>query len=172
MKSKSLRLKLWQEIIYFIFIAIAPVVVVGCEVFSSHSTPFKITFSAIGSVLLVIVILRKFVFNNYIKRLQDECVQLEHDYSINVGDEDLCKRKWTICNLVIYIYHSLVVILSLILAYTFITALSEQLITFRGASMLILGSVLLALMFKLFCYLRIYLSTKKANKEEDNETKS
>lgn len=169
MKSRALKLHLWQDIVFFILVGIVPVVVAGCEVFSSHSTPFKITFASVGAILLAIIVIRKFILNNYIKKLFDESVRLEHDYSINVGDETLCKRKWSICNLIIYAYHALVILLSVVLAYLFITALTEQLIAFKGAATIILGSVLIALLFKFFCYLQMYRSTKKKEEVEDAE---
>lgn len=164
-KSRHLRLRLWQEIVYFLLVAIAPAVVTGVEIFSSHSTPFKITFSSIGCLLLLVIILKKFVFHNWIDKLRDKCVLLEHDYSINNGDQNLCKRQWSVCNIIQYVYNILVILLSVVLLYFLLTAVSEGIMAFRGASLLILLFVLAAIVFRLVCYIVMYRSTIK----DDNE---
>lgn len=164
-KSRHLRLRLWQEIIYFILVAIAPAVVTGIEVFESHSSIFKVTFSSIGCILLVVIILKRFVLRNWIDKLRQKCVLLEHDYSINNGDPNLCKREWSICNMIQYVYSIIVVLLSIFLLYFLLSAISEGIIAFRGASLLILLFVLVAIVFRLACYIAIYKSTMK---EDDN----
>ena len=160
-KSRHLRLHLWQEIIYFMLVAIAPSVVTGVEVFSSHNSVFKITFSSIGCILLLVIILKKFVFHNWIDSLREKCILLEHDYSINNGDQDLCKRQWAVLNMIQYIYNIIVLLLSVFLLYSLLTAVSEGIIAFRGAALLILLFVLVAIVFRLACYLAMYKSTTK-----------
>lgn len=147
-------------------VAIAPAVVTCIEVFQSHSSVFKITFSSIGSLLLLVIILRRFVLRNYIDKLKEKTVLLEHDYSIKVGDQNLCKRQWAINNMIQYIYSIIVMVLSIALAYFLLAAVYEQVIQFRGAALLMLLFVLLAVVFKLACYIVIYRSTLK---DGDNE---
>lgn len=165
-KSRHLRLHLWQELVYFMLVAIAPAVVTCIEVFQSHSSVFKVTFSSIGCLLLLVIVLRRFVFRGYIDKLREKSVLLEHDYSINVGDENLCKREWAVCNMIQYIYSIIVLVLSIVLSYFLMTAISEQIIQFRGASLLILLFVLGAVLFKLICYVVIYKSTTKDGNNE------
>ena len=165
-KSRHLRLHLWQEIIYFSLVAIAPAVVTSIEVFSSHNSVFKITFSSVGCLLLLVMILKKFVFHNWIDKLREKCILLEHDYSINNGDQNLCKRQWAICNMIQYAYSVIVLLLSVFLLYFLLTAVSEGVIAFRGASLLILLFVLAAIIFRLACYLTMYRSTLKDSNEK------
>lgn len=166
-KSRHLRLHIWQEIVYFLLVAIAPAIVTSIEVFQSHSTVFKITFSSLGCLLLLVIILRRFIFRDYVDKLRDESARLEHDYSIHVGDETLCKRQWCICNMVQYVYHIVVLIISIVIAYFLMTAISQQIIQFRGASLLILLFVLGAILFKFICYIVMYQSTMKEVKHEE-----
>lgn len=166
MKSRKLKLHLWQELIFFILVGIVPIVVAGCEVFSSHSSVFQITFASIGSLLLTIIVVRKFILHGYIKKLQDECVSLEHDYSINVGDENLCRRRWAVCSMIIYAYNAIVTILAVILAVLITNALYDQLLQFKGAALIILCSTIAGLLWKFVCYLCI-LRTHKENKNEE-----
>lgn len=163
MKSRRLKLHFWQELIFFILVTVVPVIIAGCEVFSSHSSIFKITFSSIGSILLIIIITRKFILHNYIKKLQNECIALEHDYSINVGDENLCKHRWAICNIIIYAYNAIVTILSVILAVLVVNALYDQLLQFKGAALIILCSTIIGLLWKLICYLSMLRIYKENN---------
>ena len=116
-KSRHLRLHLWQEIIYFLLVIIAPAVITGVEVFSSHSSIFKITFSSIGCLLLLVIIVRKFVLRNWINKLSEKCILLEHDYSINNGDQNLCKRQWAICNMIQYIYSIAIICILTLLSF-------------------------------------------------------
>ena len=165
-KSRHLKLHLWQEIIYFLLVAIAPAIVTSIEVFSTHNSVFQITFSSVGCLLLLVLILKKFVFHNYIEKLREKCVLLEHDYSINNGDQNLCKRSWTVCNMIMYIYHIIVLLLSIVLLYFLLTAVSDGIMAFRGASLLILLFVLGAIVFKLVCYIVMYKSTLKDETDE------
>lgn len=165
-KSRHLRLSLWQEIVYFMLVAIAPTIVTSIEVFSSHNTPFQITFTSVGCLLLVVIILKRFVFRNWINKLNEKCVLLEHDYSINCGDQNLCKREWAVCNMIQYVYNIIVLLLSIVLLYFLLSAISSGIMAFRGASILILLFVLSAIIFRLVCYIIMYKSTTKERHEE------
>lgn len=156
-KIPKLDLKLWQELIYFLFIAIVPTIIAAVELFSVGDTPsavsFKISFASVGALLLVIIILRKFVFKNYIDKLQAKCVLLEHDYSIEVGNSDNVKVQWARHKIVIYVYNAIIVAIALALAVLFISAIAEQLLKFRGASIIIFSSVLVGILWKLVIYI-------------------
>ena len=166
-KSRHLRLHIWQEIVYFLLVAVAPAAVTCVEVFQSHNSMFQITFSSIGSILLLVIILRRFVLRNWIDKVREKCVLLEHDYSIDVGNQSLCKRQWAINNMILYIYSTTVLVLSVVLAYFLLNAIYEQVIQFRGAAVLILFFVLIAVVFKLACYIAMYKSTTKAEVEDE-----
>lgn len=148
----KLRLTWWQELLYLLFVMVIPVVIASCEIFSSHDTVFKITFSSIGSVLLAAVLVRKFVFKSKIEKLQAKCVLNEHDYEIDVGDKDKLRKTWAIYNILILVYHAVVLVLSMLLAWLFITALADQLIQFKGAATIILCSGLLGLIVKFIIF--------------------
>lgn len=172
-KTPKLKLPLWSELVYFVFIAIVPTILAACEIFSSHSTVFKITFSSVGSILLVVVIIKKFVYNEKIKKHQQELINLEHDYSIEVGNKNNIEQLWAFNNIVIYCYNAIVTLLVCLLMYLFITALSEQLIQFRVASLLIFTSVIVALAFKLAVYIGFMKrAQKEADKGVENEARN
>lgn len=172
-KIKKLKLPLWAEIVYFALIAIGPAVITALELFQSHSSVFKITFTSLGALLLTIIVIRRFVLLNKISKIKEKILLLEHDYQSGSGDKESQKVLWGRYNLIIYIYNVIVFVLALVLAVLFITALSEQLIQFKGASILILCFVLVALVFKSILYVSIAIVPKDKNeeKEEGSETK-
>ena len=163
--TEKLKLNIWQELLYLLFVMLVPVVISAIEVFSSHSTMFKITFSSIGTVLIAIIVIRKFVLKSQIEKLQNKCLMDEHDYEIDVGNKQKLKHNWAVCNMIILAYHAIVLILSLILAWLFITALSDQVIAFKGASTIILASCLIGIVLK-FCF---YAFIARYKEESDGE---
>jgi hypothetical protein len=152
-KAKKLKQPLWQELVYLALVGVAPIVITCIELFQSHSTLFKWSFASIGAILIAYVVIRKFIINEKIKKAKAEILQIEHDYSLNIGDEALAKQKWKHLNLVIYIYNAIMVLLAMALIYLFITALADGLIAFRGAALFILLFVLAGMIFKAFTYL-------------------
>ena len=152
-KAKKLKQPLWQELVYLALVGIAPIVITCIELFQSHSTFFKWSFASIGAILITYIVIRKFIINEKIKKAKAEVLQIEHDYSLNIGDEALAKQKWKHLNLIIYIYNAIMVLLAMALIYLFITALADGLIAFRGAALFILLFVLVGMIFKAFTYL-------------------
>lgn len=152
-KAKKLKQPLWQELVYLALVGIAPIVITCTELFQSHSTFFKWSFASIGAILIAYIVIRKFIINEKIKKAKAEILQIEHDYSLNIGDEALAKQKWKHLNLIIYIYNAIMVLLAMALIYLFITALVDGFIAFRGAALFILLFVLAGMMFKAFTYL-------------------
>lgn len=167
-KVPKLKMPLWIELVYFALIAVVPCVIAGCEIFNSHSSAFKITFSSIGSLLLVIIILRRFVLKDRIENIKHEIANLEHDYSIKVGDANIEYIKWYNCNLIIYIYNVIVMVFALVLSVLFVVALADELIAFKGAAILIFSSVLAALAFKIVAFLVLRHLVGK-EEEDSNE---
>lgn len=157
----KLKQPLWQDIIYYCLIGLAPIIITCMELFSSHSSIFKISFASVGAILITMSIVRRFVLKGKIAKIKTEIIALEHDYSIKVGDPTLTQQKWKRLNLIIHIYDSLVVILWLLLSYLFITALVDSLIAFKGAALLILLFVLAGTLFKVFTFV--------GKKSEDND---
>ena len=152
-KARKLRQPLWQELVYLALVMIAPIVITCIELFQSHSTMFKWSFASIGAILITYIIIRKFIINERVRKAKEEIVQIEHDYSLNIGDEKLAKQKWKHLNLILYIYNALMVLLWMALIYLFIQALIDGFIAFKGASLFILLFVLIGMIFKAITYL-------------------
>lgn len=152
-KAKKLKQPLWQELVYLALVGVAPIVITCIELFQSHSTFFKWSFASIGAILITYIIIRKFIINEKIKKAKAEILQIEHDYSLNIGDESLAKQKWKHLNLIVYIYNSIMVLLAMALVYLFVTALVDGLIAFKGAILFILLFVLAGMVFKIITYL-------------------
>lgn len=93
-KSRVLKMPLWQDIVYMALVLVGPIVVTCLELFESHSTPFKWSFASIGSLLVTVIIIRKYLFASKLKRYEQECYDLEHDYSIANGNDDLIIARW------------------------------------------------------------------------------
>lgn len=152
-KAKKLKQPLWQELVYLALVGVAPIVITCIELFQSHGTMFKWSFASIGAILISYIVLRKFIINEKIKKAKVEILQIEHDYSLNIGDESLAKQKWKHLNLIVYIYNAIMVLLAMALVYLFVTALVDGLIAFKGAVLFILLFVLAGMIFKAFTYL-------------------
>ena len=152
-KAKKLKQPLWQELVYLALVGVAPIVITCIELFQSHSTVFKWSFASIGAILISYIVIRKFIINEKIKKAKAEILQIEHDYSLNIGDEALAKQKWKHLNLVVYIYNAIMVLLAMALIYLFVTALVDGLIAFKGAVLFILLFVLAGMVFKILTYL-------------------
>ena len=152
-KAKKLKQSLWQELVYLALVGVAPIVITCIELFQSHSAMFKWSFASIGAILISYIVLRKFIINEKIKKAKAEILQIEHDYSLNIGDEALAKQKWKHLNLIVYIYNAIMVLLAMALVYLFVTALVDGLIAFKGAVLFILFFVLAGMIFKAFTYL-------------------
>lgn len=149
---KKLKTPLWVEIVYFLLIFVTPVVITCLELFQSKSTMFKWSFTSIGLILMVLIILKKYVFKNNIKRMEDKLVLLEHDFSIDNGNKEKIFVIWKQYKLILNALDLLSTLLSSILAWLFITALSTGLIAFKGAMSLICLTVIVAITFKLLSY--------------------
>lgn len=167
-KVKKLKQPLWQDLVYMALIMVAPIVITCIELFQSHSSIFKISFASIGALFVTYIIIKKYVLNERINKIKQEISRLEHDYSIATGDDNLIKAKWKSCQLKVYLYNTVVILFAAILLYLFISALSEGLIAFRTASMLILLFVVLGMCFKACTFLgSVYIDLE----EDNNETK-
>lgn len=162
--ARKIKMPLWQNIVYLIFIAVVPIIITCIELFNSHSTVFQITFSSVGAMLISIIVIKKFLLSSNIKKLEKEIFALEHDYSIAVGNDKLTIAKWKRCKLVLFIYNAIIILISIILLTLFVTALSNGLIAFKGAILTILLSVFIGLVFKVICYI-----SSVFEKEQDNE---
>lgn len=165
--EKKIKMPLWQDLVYMAFVAVAPIVITCIELFNSHSSVFKFTFASVGAIFVTVIVIRKYILNSQIERLKREVYDLEHDYSIANGNDKLIEVKWKKCKLILYCYNAAVVLLALVLAYLFITALVDGLIAFRGAITFILLFVLVGMIFKIICYAS---STYEEDGNEDEET--
>ena len=168
-KAKKLKQPLWQELVYLALVMIAPIVITCIELFQSHSTMFKWSFASIGTILITYIVVRKFIINERIRKAKEEIIQIEHDYSLNIGDEKLARQKWKHLNLILYIYNALMVILWMALIYLFIQALIDGFIAFKGASLFILLFVLIGMIFKAVTYVGAEFEDVEEDSDEENK---
>lgn len=168
-KARKLKQPLWQELVYLAFVMVAPIVITCVELFQSHSTAFKWSFASIGAILISYIVIRKFVINERIRKAKEEIIQIEHDYSLNIGDEKLARQKWKHLNLVLYIYNALMIILWMALIYLFVQALIDGFIAFKGASLFILLFVLIGMIFKATTYLGAEFEDVEDDSNETNK---
>ena len=145
-KARELKLPLWQDLIYMMFVFVGPVIITCLELFQSHSSALKWSFASIGSLLIVLIITKKYIFNSTLNKYKQEIFNLEHDYSIATGDDNLIIAKWRKYNLILYSINAISILLSTILVAVFVHALSDGLIAFAGAAVLILFFVILGMM--------------------------
>lgn len=163
-KIPKLRLCLWQEILYTLFTVGAPAVITCIELFQTHSTILKISFSSIGALLISLIVIKKFFISNKIDKVKQKTAMLEHDYSIGVGDADSCKQQWAMYNLFIFIYNAICILTSIVLLILFVNAIANGIMAFKGAALLILLFVFVGIIFKIICYLTF---AKSLNKNEE-----
>lgn len=167
-KARKLKQPLWQELVYLALVMVAPIVITCVELFQSHSSAFKWSFASIGAILITYIVIRKFIINERIRKAKEEIIQIEHDYSLNIGDEKLARQKWKHLNLVLYIYNALMVILWMALIYLFIQALIDGFIAFKGASLFILLFVLIGMIFKAVTYVGAEFEEVEDDSGEEN----
>lgn len=167
-KARKLKQPLWQELVYLALVMVAPIVITCVELFQSHSSAFKWSFASIGAILITYIVIRKFIINERIRKAKEEIIQIEHDYSLNIGDEKLARQKWKHLNLVLYIYNALMVILWMALIYLFIQALIDGFIAFKGASLFILLFVLIGMIFKAVTYVGAEFEEVEDDSDEEN----
>lgn len=170
-KAKKLKSKWWQELVYLALVAVAPIVITCIELFQSSSSMFKWSFASVGAILISYIVIRKYVIDEKIKQAKAEILQIEHDYSLNIGDEKLAKQKWKHLNLIVYAYNAIMVLLSMALVYLFVTALADGLIAFKGAALLILLFVLAGMVFKAITYIGAEfedIEEDTSNEQKDN----
>lgn len=166
--SRVLKTPLWQDIVYMALVFVGPIVVTCLELFESHSTPFKWSIASIGSLLITVIIIRKYLFASKLKRYEQECYDLEHDYSIANGNDDLIIARWKKCKMILYAINALEVLLSLGLAVLFVKALVDGLVAFKGAITLIFLLVLVGMLFKMCCFIDLG-DIDEDTEGEDNE---
>ena len=167
-KVKTLKSPLWQDLVYLALIMVAPIVITCIELFHSNSLFFKISFASVGAVLTLYIIIKRYVLRHRIDKLKQTITLLEHDYSINSGDETYTVAKWKSCQLKLYLYNAITVLLSLVLTWLFVSALSDGLIEFGGAVTLILLFVFVGMVFKVCTYIRgVYVETEDENSSEE-----
>lgn len=168
-KARKLQMPLWQDIVYMALVAIAPIVITCIELFNSHSTPFKWSFASIGAILITFIVIKKYLLNSQIDKLKKEVFACEHDYSVGASDDKFTEAKWRKAKLILYAYNAIVVLLTLVLMYLFITAIVDGLIAFKGAATFILLFVIFGMIFKALCYATgVYEDEEEDSGEQEN----
>jgi len=161
MKVPKLKIPLWQELVYLGLIMVAPIIITCIELFAAKHGIFIWSFASLGSILITIVILKRFVLKARIDKVKTKITLLEHDYSSGNGNADLIQAQWKTYNLILYIYWAISTAIVLGMCVLFIDALVNQIIAFRGASILILIFVIAGMVFKAFTFI-----TLKGGKKE------
>ena len=167
--ARKLKQPLWQELVYLALVMVAPIVITCIELFQSHSTIFKWSFASVGAILITYIVVKKFIINEKIRKAKEEIIQIEHDYSLKIGDDNLARQKWKHLNLVVYIYNAIMVLLWMALIYLFIQALADGLIAFKGAALFILLFVLLGMIFKCFTYIGAEFEDSEEDEDETDK---
>lgn len=147
-RPKELKQPLWQELIYLILLVGVPVLVTCFELFKSKVTMFTWSFASVGTILITLGIIKKFIIKGKLDAIKVEIASLKHDYSIEVGNPELAKSKWQRLNLFLYLYNAFLLFLSAVLLALFVTAIADGLMAFKGAAIAILCSTTIALAFK------------------------
>ena len=171
-KSRKLKLTWWQELIYYCLIGIAPIIITCIELFQSHSTIFQWSFASIGAILITYIVIRKFVLEAKIKQIKAEIHDVEHDYSLAIGNDELAKNKWKKLNLVVYAYNAVMVLLWMLLISLFVQALADGLIAFKGASLLIFLFVFAGTIWRILIYLGSIFKNKLDERGEVSDEKN
>lgn len=167
-KARKLKSPLWQDLIYMALIMIAPIVITSIELSQSNSQFFKISFASVGALLVTYVVIKKYVLNRGIEKCKNEISLLEHDYAVKSGEENYTIAKWKNCQLKLYLYNSIVVLLAMVLVWLFIGALSDGLIEFKGAIAMILLFVLAGMVFKCATFIRGVCVESEDDSEENS----
>lgn len=160
---KKLKYPWWIEVIYYGLTVVAPIILLVVQGLHSPYKVFRVSFTFICTLLLTWIFVKKFLLNQYIKKIQTEKVALEHDYSIEVGNPDKCKYIWlsnelklVLCNLTD---------VGLLCAVIILIAVGVKNMSFnvKGTSFMVIIFYLLAFIAKI-----LYLLIKRGVPDRDN----
>lgn len=163
---KKLKYPLWLDIVFTILTVVAPIILIVVQGLTSPSRAFRFSFTVICSLLLGWIFIKKFVIKPKEDKLIKEKVNLEHDYSIDVGDPKKCKFLWITNELWLTLFNVIQTTLFGLTILLLAVGIENANIKVKFSSFLIIIFYLLAFGMKI-----IYLLAKKEALEEKEEEK-
>lgn len=163
---KKLKYPLWLDIIFTILAVAAPIILIIVQGLTSRSHAFRFSFTVVCSLLLAWIFIKKFIIKPKEDKLIKEKVNLEHDYSIDVGDPKKCKYLWLSNELWLMLFNGIQTALVGLTIMLLAVGIQNMNIKVKGSSFLIIIFYLLAFGMK-----AIYLVAKREALEENEETK-
>lgn len=164
---KKLVYPKWLSIVFYVLTIIGPLVTIMIQGFMSPSKPFRITFGLLAGILVAWTFVDKFILKKFKAKIDVEKVQLEHDYSIEVGNPKKCEYLWYTNELWIVLFN----FTSVALLGTFILLLiygaQTACIKLTGTS-----TIIVILFAAAYATKFIYLFTKKDKLEEHEEVEN
>lgn len=161
---KKLKYPLWLDIIFTILTVAAPIILIVVQGLTSPSHAFRFSFTVICSLLLAWIFIKKFVIKPKEDKLNKEKLNLEHDYSIDVGDPKKCKYLWLQNELWLMLFNSIQATLFGLTIMLLAIGIQNANIKVKFSSFLVIIFYLLAFGMK-----TIYLLAKKEALEEKEE---
>lgn len=161
---KKLKYPLWLDIIFTILTVVAPIILIVIQGLTSPSHAFRFSFTVICSLLLTWIFINKFVIKPYSDKLVKEKVNLEHDYSIDVGDPKKCKYLWLTNELWLMLFNGIQTTLFGLTILLLAVGIQNANIKVQGSSFLVIIFYLVAFGIKV-----IYLLAKKEALKEKEE---
>ena len=161
---KKLKYPLWLDITFTILTVVAPIILIVVQGLTSPSRTFRFSFTVICSLLLSWIFIKKFIIKPKEDKLIKEKVNLEHDYSIDVGDPKKCKFLWITNELWLTLFNVIQTALFGLTILLLAVGIESANIKVKFSSFLVIIFYLLAFGMKI-----IYLLAKKEALEEKEE---
>lgn len=162
---KKLKYPLWFTIVFYCLTVVAPLVLIMIKGYQSESRMFRITFGVISSALIVWLFINRFVLANKKKELRAKKLQLEHEYEIEVGNQDKVKYLWFSTEQWFFLFSLIDIILFGGLLLIIIEGIASGLLKFKGITIFITILYILAYGLK---FIVITTMKNKEYKEENN----
>lgn len=161
---KKLKYPLWLDIVFTILTVVAPIILIVVQGLTSPSQTFRFSFTVICSFLLSWIFIKKFIIKAKEDKLIKEKVNLEHDYSIDVGDPKKCKFLWITNELWLTLFNAIETTLFGLTILLLVVGIENANIKVKFSSFSVIIFYLLAFGMKI-----IYLLAKKEALEEKEE---
>lgn len=162
---KKLKYPLWFQIVFLLFTVAVPIITLVIQGLNSPSKVFRISFTLLCTALISWIFVYKFVIKGIEEKLEKRKVSLEHDYEIDVGNNEKCKWLWFSNELILAIINAIHVLLIGSLIFLIVIGIQEAALKIKGAALLIIILYLLAYISKFV----IILALRGKEAEEVND---
>lgn len=152
---KKLKYPLWFNIIFSILTVAIPLIFIVVQGFNSPSTTFKVSFTMICAILLLWIFVRKFIIRKYEDKLQNRKASLEHDYELEIGNQQKAKWLWYNNEIILSIFNAIQVLLIGGLILLMAIGIESAAIKVKGLSFLITILYLIAYAIKFIVLLKL-----------------